>query len=128
MSWDDKRPMSPHLQVYDLPITAKLSILHRATGVALFTGLILMVWVLAVAANGSESWSWMHGLLSSWFGILGLIGFTFSLYYHFCNGIRHLFWDIGKGLELEDVHKSGKIVLAASVALTILTWLMALGA
>ncbi len=125
MSWNDKRPMSPHLQVYKLPLTANLSILHRGTGVVLFIGLILMVWVLVAAANGAESWQGMHGFLSSWFGKLVLFGFTFSLYYHFCNGIRHLFWDIGKGLDLEDALKSGKIVIVASVILTVLTWLIA---
>lgn len=125
MAWDDKRPMSPHLQVYDLPITAKLSILHRGTGAVLFIGLILMVWVLAAAAGGSESWQGMHGILSSWFGKLVLFGFTFSLYYHFCNGIRHLFWDIGKGLALKDAEKSGIVVLAATVFLTLFTWLIA---
>ncbi len=125
MSWDDKRPMSPHLQVYKLPLTAKLSIVHRGTGTALFIGLILMVWVLAAAAAGEESWQSMHGFLSSWFGKLVLFGFTFSLYFHLCNGIRHLFWDMGKGLELEYAHKSGIAVIVASVILTVLTWLIA---
>lgn len=125
MSWDDKRPMSPHLQVYKLPLTAKLSILHRATGAALFIGLILMVWVLAAGASGATAWQSMHSFLSSWFGKLVLFGFTFSLYYHFCNGIRHLFWDIGKGLDLEDAHKSGIAVIIASIILTVLTWLIA---
>lgn len=124
MSWDDERPMSPHLQVYKLPLTANLSILHRGTGAALFVGLILMVWVLAAGAAGPESWQSMHGFLSSWFGKLVLFGFTFSLYYHLCNGIRHLFWDIGKGLDLEDARKSGKLVIVASVILTLMTWLI----
>lgn len=125
MSWEDNRPMSPHLQVYDLPLTGKLSIFHRATGVVLFIGLILMMLVLAAAAGGPESWQSMHGFLSSWFGKLILFGFTFSLYYHFCNGIRHLFWDIGKGLELIEAQKTGKVVIAASIVLTLLTWLIA---
>ncbi|CAA6810198.1 MAG: Succinate dehydrogenase cytochrome b-556 subunit [uncultured Thiotrichaceae bacterium] len=125
MSWDDKRPMSPHLQVYKLPLTAKLSIMHRGTGAALFAGLILMVLVLASAAGGADSWASMQGFLSSWFGKLVLFGFTFALYYHLCNGIRHLAWDIGKGFELKEAAQSGKIVIGASVALTILTWLLA---
>ncbi len=122
MSWDDKRPMSPHLQIYDLPLTAKLSILHRATGAILFIGLILMIWVLAVAANGPESWKGMHTFLSSWLGKGILFGFTFSLYYHLSNGIRHLLWDIDTGLTLEDTKKSNLIVLATSTLLTLLTW------
>ena len=125
MSWNDKRPMSPHLQIYDLPLTAKLSILHRGTGAVLFIGLILMVWVFAVAANGEASWQGMHSFLSSWFGKLVLFGFTFSLYFHLCNGIRHLLWDIDKGLALVDANKSNLIVLGASAVLTVLTWLIA---
>ena len=125
MSWDDKRPMSPHLQIYDLPLTAKLSIVHRGTGAVLFIGLILMVWVFAVAANGEASWQVMHSFLSSWFGKLVLFGFTFSLYFHLCNGIRHLLWDIDKGLALVDANKSNLIVLGGSVVLTVLTWLIA---
>lgn len=125
MSWDDKRPMSPHLQVYDLPLTAKLSILHRGTGAVLFIGLLIMVWVLAAAAGGAESWQTMHSLLSSWFGKLVLFGFTFSLYYHLCNGIRHLLWDIGQGFSAQEVQKSSIVVLATTVILTLLTWLIA---
>ena len=125
MSWDDKRPMSPHLQVYKLPLTAKLSILHRGTGAALFIGLILMVLVLAAAAAGAESWQSMHRFLTSWLGKLILFGFTFSLYYHLCNGIRHLFWDIGKGLDLDDARRSAKAVIIATLILTLLTWLIA---
>jgi len=124
MPWEDNRPMSPHLQVYSLPLTAKLSILHRATGAVLYIGLILMVWVLAAAAGGAESWQNMHGFLSSWFGKLVLSGFTFSLYYHLCNGIRHLFWDIGKGFDLIEADKASLIVITASVVLTLLTWLI----
>ena len=125
MSWDDPRPMSPHLQVYKLPITAKLSILHRGTGGALFLGLILMIAVLVSAASGPESWASMHSFLSGFFGQLILFGFTFALYYHMCNGVRHLFWDIGKGLDLESARKSGIGVLIGSVVLTLLTWLIA---
>jgi len=125
MSWDDKRPMSPHLQIYKLPFTAKLSILHRGTGAVLFFGLILMILVLLSVANGATSWGTMNSFLTSWFGYLVLFGFTFSLYYHLGNGIRHLFWDIGKGLELNQAKTSGLVVIATSIILTIITWLIA---
>jgi len=125
MSWNDKRPMSPHLQVYDLPMTARLSILHRGTGAVLYLGMVLMVAVLAAAAGGENAWSLMHRLLGSWFGYLVLLGFTFSLYYHFCNGIRHLVWDTGHGLEKSSLTRSGQMVLVASVILTLLTWAIA---
>ncbi len=125
MSWTDKRPMSPHLQIYKLPITAKLSILHRGTGVVLTIGLILLAITLASVASGESAWASMHWLISSWFGHLVLIGFTASLYYHFCNGIRHLFWDAGKGFDLKTAEKSAILVLIATVTLTALTWLIA---
>jgi succinate dehydrogenase / fumarate reductase cytochrome b subunit len=125
MAWNDPRPMSPHLQVYKLPLTAKLSIVHRGTGAALFIGLILMVLVLLSAANGADSWQTMQSFLSSFLGKFVLFGFTFALYYHLCNGIRHLFWDIGKGLDLEDANKSGIAVIAISIFLTLLTWIIA---
>lgn len=126
MAWNDKRPMSPHLQIYDLPVTAKLSVLHRGTGAALMAGLFLVVISLAVAAGGESAWDSMRGFLFSWFGKLVLFGFTAALYYHFCNGIRHMWWDLGNGLELSDADKSGKLVLGGTAALTIITWLLAL--
>ena len=126
MSKNDSRPLSPHLQIYDLPMTAKLSVLHRGTGAALSAGMILLVISLVAAANGESSWNSMQGFLSSWFGYLVLFGFTATLYYHFCNGIRHLVWDMGKGLELSEVEKSGKTVLVATAVLTCVTWVIAL--
>jgi len=126
MSKNDNRPLSPHLGIYDLPMTAKLSVLHRGTGAALTAGMILMVIALASAAAGESSWNTMQGFLSSWFGYLVLFGFTATLFYHFCNGIRHLMWDMGKGLEKADQTQSGTIVLAATGILTCLTWVIAL--
>ncbi len=126
MAWNDKRPMSPHLQVYKLPMTAILSILHRITGVGLSAGALLLGWFLAMAASGQESYEFAHALLSSWFGYLVLFAFSLAFYYHLCTGIRHLFWDIGMGLELEDTEKSGKAILAITLILTLLTWLIAL--
>ncbi len=125
MAWNDPRPMSPHIQIYKLPFTAKLSILHRGTGAVLFAGLILMVLVLLSISNGAESWASMQGFLSSFIGKFILFGFTFSLYYHLCNGIRHLFWDVGMGFEMEDAIKSGLAVIGSSVFLTLLTWIIA---
>ena len=126
MSKNDSRPLSPHLGIYDLPVTAKLSILHRGTGAALSAGMILLVIALVAAANGESSWNSMQAFLSSWFGYLVLFGFTATLYYHFCNGIRHMMWDLGKGLEKHEVAKSGPLVLAATGVLTCLTWVIAL--
>jgi len=126
-SWSnkhDKRPMSPHLQIYDLPLAAKLSILHRATGAILFVGLILIVSVLYISSSNIGSWHSLHSFLSSWIGKTILFSFTFALYYHLCNGIRHLLWDIGKGLSLKQTELSNKLVLGASTLFTLLTWLI----
>jgi len=126
MPWNDKRPLSPHLQIYKLPLTAKLSVLHRGTGVVLALGLILLVIVVASAASGESAWASIRWLLSSWLGYLVLIGFTASLYYHFCNGIRHLFWDMDKGLDLKTAKKSALWVIIATIVLTVFTWTLAL--
>lgn len=118
-------PLSPHLQIYRLPLTAVLSIIHRITGVVLALGAALLVWILALAANSSESYSQLYPHLASWYGQIFLLGLTFSLYLHFCNGIRHLFWDIGMGFELQTVDITAKIVILVSIGLTFATWVVA---
>ena len=128
MAWNDKRPMSPHLQIYKLPLTAMMSVLHRGTGVALSVGSLFLIWVLAAAASGPESFATVQAVMSSWFGYLVLFGFTATLYYHLCTGIRHMIWDLGMGLDLESNEKSAKALVAAAVILTVLTWIVALSA
>ena len=116
------RPLSPHLQVYRLPFPALLSISHRATGVVLATGgLVLAYWLAAVAA-GPEAFARAQALLGSIPGRVLLFAITFSLFYHLGNGIRHLFWDAGVGFELRTVHASGIVVVVASVVLTGAAW------
>ncbi|MBX2837746.1 MAG: succinate dehydrogenase, cytochrome b556 subunit [Gammaproteobacteria bacterium] len=124
MASPQSRPVSPHLQVYKQPLTALVSISHRITGVINSLALVLLVWVLASAA-GTDGYGFAGSLIQSWFGKLVMFGFTFTLYFHFCNGIRHLFWDIGKGFELEDAMKSAKICIGAAVALSVVTWIIA---
>ena len=121
----DNRPLSPHLQIYDLPLTAKLSILHRITGVILFLGMILTVWVLVVATRGADNWHNLHAFLSSGWGKTLLFGFIFALFYHLCCGIRHLVWDLGIGFSSGITHKSNLIILLSSITLSLLTWLFA---
>lgn len=121
------RPMSPHLQVYRWQITMTLSILHRATGVALtFGAFALVAWLVAVAA-GPEAYEVAQACLQSWFGLLLAFGWSFSLYYHLCNGIRHLVWDAGSGYSMKGLYTGGYIVVAVSVALTAVTWVALLG-
>ncbi len=118
------RPLSPHLQVYRFQWTMALSILHRITGVALAVGSLLLVYWLAAAAGGPESFATAQAIVGSFLGRLFLFGWTFALFYHLCNGIRHLVWDAGYGLELDVAYRSGLAVLGASVALTLSSWIL----
>ncbi|BBK40079.1 succinate dehydrogenase cytochrome b556 subunit [Allostella vacuolata] len=120
------RPMSPHLQIYRPQLTSVLSILHRATGVALTVGTLVLVWWLVAAAAGPGPFAAARGFIGSWFGLLILFGWTFALFFHLCNGIRHLFWDAGLGFELKTVYASGWAVVAASGGLTVLAWIVGL--
>ena len=114
-----ERPLSPHLQVYKPQLTAVLSILHRATGVFLVLGSLLLVYWLLALATGPEAYANAQAFFGSVFGRLILFPWTFSLFYHLCNGIRHLFWDAGMGFEIKTVYTSGFIVVAASIVLTL---------
>lgn len=119
------RPLSPHLQIYKLPLTAITSILHRATGVALGVGTLLLVWWLMATATGGSYFEFVQGIMGSWIGLLVLVGFSFALFFHLCNGIRHLFWDAGYGFEIATADLATKLVIAASVGLTVLAWILA---
>ncbi len=125
MKTTSKRPLSPHLQVYKLPLTAVLSILHRGTGVVLAIGTLLVTYWLAAIAGGEASFNTANAILGSWFGKLVLFGWTWALFYHFANGIRHLLWDTGFGFDLPTVTLTNKIVIGASFVLTILLWMVA---
>lgn len=117
-----ERPLSPHLQVYKPQITSVLSISHRATGVALAVGTLVLVWWLVAAASGGGAFATAQGFLGSWLGLLMLFGWTYSFFFHLCNGIRHLVWDAGYGFDLRTTYVSGWTVVAASGALTIVAW------
>ncbi|CAO3417616.1 succinate dehydrogenase, cytochrome b556 subunit [Azospirillum endophyticum] len=120
------RPLSPHLQVYKLPLTAVMSITHRITGVGLAVGTLLLVWWLVAAAAGPEAFARAQGFIGSFFGLLLMFGWSAALYYHLCNGIRHLVWDAGKAIELPDAERNNKVVLVATAVLTVLTWIVGL--
>ncbi len=119
----DRRPLSPHLQVYKPQLTSVLSITHRATGVVLVVGTLLLTYWLAAAAMGPEAYAQAQTVLGSKLGLLALFLWTWALFYHLCNGIRHLFWDAGYGFEIPTVYKSGKAVVIASVVLTLMLWI-----
>ena len=116
------RPISPHLQVYKPQLTSVLSILHRITGVALAVGTILLVYWLIAAAAGPEAYATAQALIGSWLGRILLFGWTFALFFHLTNGIRHLFWDAGFGFELKTVYASGWTVVALAAVLTLVSF------
>ena len=121
-----QRPLSPHLQIYKPQLTSLLSILHRATGVALSIGSVILVsWVVALSL-GETAYSSYSMIINSWFGKLVLFGFTFGLFYHLSNGIRHLFWDAGYGYDLKLAYTSGALVIISSLTLTTVTWFIVL--
>jgi succinate dehydrogenase / fumarate reductase cytochrome b subunit len=120
----NQRPLSPHLGVYKFMYTMSLSIMHRITGLAATVGFLVFAWWLMALASGPEAYARFMRLLSSPLAKLLLVGFTFSFVYHFCNGIRHLVWDTGRGLERAQARRSGAVVVAAALILTaLLVWL-----
>ena len=120
------RPLSPHLQIYRMPMLAILSILHRATGIALSVGaLYLATWVIYAASN-PQAYALFQGFNGSIVGRIILGGWLFSAYYHLCNGIRHLFWDAGYGFDLKVAYRSGWAVVAVSLIATVLSWVVGL--
>ena len=117
-----KRPLSPDLQIYRPQLTSVLSISHRVTGITLSVGTLLLVLWLLAAAVGPQAYSTVQSFMHSWLGLLLMLGWTFSLFFHLCNGIRHLVWDAGYGFELRTIYASGWMVVAASMALTVAAW------
>ncbi len=121
------RPLSPHLSIYRPLYTMILSITHRITGVGLALSLVLITWWFLALAVGEEYFEFANAMLTSVIGGLILIASLWALSFHLCNGIRHLFWDAGKGFELETAWRSGLMVLAGSVLLPVVVLLLARG-
>ncbi|AGS39862.1 MULTISPECIES: succinate dehydrogenase, cytochrome b556 subunit [Cycloclasticus] len=121
----NNRPLSPHLDVYRLPLSALLSIVHRGTGAFLTLGTLVLVWWLMALAGGEESFISAQQFMGSFIGRLVLFGWTFALFFHLSNGIRHLVWDAGYCFEKADVEKTSYIVLGLSAFLTIVVWIVA---
>ncbi|GIX09886.1 succinate dehydrogenase, cytochrome b556 subunit [Elioraea sp.] len=119
-----RRPLSPHLQVYRPQITSVLSILHRFSGIALAIGTLLLVsWLMALAA-GPVAFAQAQDFLGSVLGRLLLFGWTLALFYHLCNGIRHLAWDAGWGYDLATVTRTGWLTVGATIGLTLFAWIL----
>jgi len=119
------RPLSPHVGIYSWLITNTLSILHRLTGVALSAGLLLIVCWLSILAYQPQEYNEFSEFLRSPIGLIIMLGWSLALCYHLCNGIRHLFWDFGKGFELTNVTRSGYAVLISAIILTVIIWYFA---
>ncbi len=119
-----ERPLSPHLQIYRWYLTMALSIGHRVSGIGLALGLILFTWWLLALASGPEAFATVQAVMHSWIGVLVLFLYTFVLFYHLGNGVRHLVWDFGYGFDIEIAARSGIAVLVFAGIMTVLTWLV----
>ena len=119
------KPLSPHLQVYRPQITSVMSIIHRGTGIFLSLGAFVLAYWLVALASGEAQFNATRESFGWWPIQLLMIAWVFAFFYHLCNGIRHLFWDTGRGFELETVTKSGIAVLGAALVLSIFTLIAA---
>ena len=119
----NERPLSPHVGVYAWQISNTLSILHRATGVMLSLGAVALVgWLVSIVA-GPAAYASVNGFFASPIGALMLFGWTFCFFYHLANGIRHLFWDSGRGFDKQRARQSGWLVVGIAVVLTLGVWI-----
>ncbi len=116
-----ERPLSPHLQIYRPQLTSITSILTRITGNGLIVGTMLAVWWLLAAATSAEYFAVANAVATSWFGDMVFTGSLWAIWYHYLAGMRHLYWDSGKGMDIPTAEKLGWAVIAGSVILTILT-------
>lgn len=119
-----ERPLSPHLSIYRWPVTMTLSILHRITGVAMSVGLFVLAWWLYAIAAGADAYADVLALLSSLPGRLLLIGWSFAFFLHLANGVRHLFWDSGRGFEKSQANASAWFALVFAIAMTAGYWVL----
>lgn len=119
------RPLSPHLGIYRFQFTMLTSIMHRFTGMGLALAAMLIVWWFLAAATSPAYFETADAALNSVIGSIILIAGLWGLSYHFCNGIRHLMWDIGKGFDLKNAYASAIAVFVGSVVLTVAVLLVA---
>jgi succinate dehydrogenase / fumarate reductase cytochrome b subunit len=117
------RPLSPHLTIYHWYITMVMSIVHRATGIAVTVGLLGLTWWLTALASGPDAFATVQAALDNILGGLILFGFTFALFLHAATGVRHLIWDWGYGLNKHAATQTSYWLIGIAVALTLLTWL-----
>ena len=117
------RPVSPHLQIYKPQLTSFLSIVHRVTGVVAFLGsLLVMLWLVSLAWDASL-YGFLQRIVLSMPVQVFLFFWSLALVYHLLNGVRHLMWDAGKGFELSEIYRSGRLVIVMSLLVTAFIWL-----
>lgn len=119
------RPLSPHLQTYRWTLTMAMSIVHRATGIALYFGTILLAWWLMAVASGPGAYGIFSSFIGSWFGRLVLFGYTWALMHHLLSGIRHFVWDLGYGFGPSEREGLAWAALIGGIVLTVLIWIIA---
>ena len=124
---DNQNPISPHLQIYRWHISSLLSITHRIVGVINLLAIILMFFWILTLSFSENNYEFFIQTINSFFGKFILIGFTWSMCFHICSGIRHLAWDMGYGFEIKTANISGIIVIISSLVATIIFWLLARG-
>ena len=124
---ENKKPLSPHIQIYRWHISSLLSITHRISGVINLLALILIFFWLIALSLGESNYESFLLIINSFFGKFILIGFTWSMCFHLLSGIRHLAWDLGYGFEIKTANITGVIVIISSLALTIIFWLFSRG-
>ena len=119
---DTQRPLSPHMGIYKWQVQMVTSIVHRATGIALSVGTLLVLWGVLSLASGEDSYNQFKTCIGSPIGMILLFGWTWALFYHLCNGIRHLFQDGGMGYAIPQFIRSSWLSIIGSVVLTIIVW------
>ena len=118
------RPLSPHLQVYRMQMTAVSSIFIRITGNALIVASLLIVWWLLAAATGEGYFAVADAVIRSWFGKLVMLVSIWAVWYHMLGGLRHLYYDSGRGLDIPTAEKLGWGMFIGSALLTVITILV----
>ncbi len=119
---DTRRPLSPHLQIYKWQVQMVTSILHRATGIALAVGTLLLLWGLIALASGEAAFAEFKACAGSPLGLVLLFGWSWALFYHLCNGIRHLIQDAGAGYAIPQFVRSSWLSIVVSIVLTVAVW------
>lgn len=125
VSPEAQRPLSPHLQIYRPMLTMMMSIMHRITGIALYAGTLLLAWWLIAAATDARAFDTANSVLTSLFGRLVLLGFTWALFHHLMGGIRHFIWDTGRGMDHPEREYLAQATLIGGFVLTAVVWIIA---